>query len=59
MGNKFFSKADYEAINATVERLERINGISAYGKRQEIMDSNSCDKWDCAIKCYCAQSYED
>lgn len=54
----FFSKTDVTELNSSVREMQKKYGNCHTIKIAHEFD-NSCDKWDCAIKCYCAQSYKD
>ena len=54
----FFSKEDVTELNSSVREMQKKYGNCHTARIAHEFD-NSCDKWDCAIKCYCAQSYKD
>ena len=51
----FFSKIDVTELNSSVREMQKKYGNCHTARIAHEFD-NSCDKWDCAIKCYCAKT---
>ena len=54
----FFTRTDVVELNNSVGEMQKKYGNCKSVRMAEAFN-NTCDKWDCAIKCYCAQSEKD
>lgn len=51
----FFTRTDVAELNNSVGEMQKKYGTCKSVRMAEAFN-NTCDKWDCPIKCYCAQS---
>lgn len=58
MSNLFFDKEERKILKKTVDTLEKENGIISYSKEYVDEYSNSCDRWDCFVRCDCSDSWK-
>lgn len=54
----FFDEKDTSLLSSRIKNIEQQRGTKAYGN-MTVQMKNDCEHWDCAIKCYCAQSWKD
>ena len=54
----FFTRTDVAELNNSVGEMQKKYGTCKSVRMAEAFN-NTCDKWDCPIKCYCAQSEKD
>ena len=49
----FFTRTDVAELNNSVGEMQKKYGTCKSVRMAEAFN-NTCDKWDCPIKCYCA-----
>jgi hypothetical protein len=54
----FLNLSERTNLEVAISSLEEKNGVDIYVTQTQVYASG-CDKWDCAFKCYCAQSWKD